>query len=154
MNGGKYTENDAKELLRRKYAELAETGETRFPKRADFSDEQVVAIKSYLGPWPRALEAAGIKEPRDGDRIEKNREKRRRAKQRRRDARRGSRKRIRLTKRENRFASNIHPARTDGKSEFLFRKGDIYEKENHISGTCRIYRRGACRFTLRHGVCR
>ncbi|MCD7747949.1 MAG: hypothetical protein LUI61_06410 [Firmicutes bacterium] len=87
MSGGKYTENDAKELLRRKYAELAEAGETRFPKRADFSDEQVVAIKSYLGPWPRALEAAGIKEPRDGDRIEKNREKRRRAKRRRREAR-------------------------------------------------------------------
>ena len=39
-----------------------------------------MAIKAFLGPWPRALEAAGIKPPRDDDRIEKNREKRIRAK--------------------------------------------------------------------------
>ncbi|MCD8003242.1 MAG: hypothetical protein LUG88_04945 [Clostridia bacterium] len=87
MSGGKYTENDAKELLRRKSGALAEACVTRLSIGSDFSDVQVVAIKSYLGPWPRALEAAGIKEPRDGDRIEKNREKRRRAKRRRREAR-------------------------------------------------------------------
>lgn len=68
------------ELLREKYAELSERGEDRYPKRSDFDSEQVVKIKAYLGPWPRALEAARIKPPRDGDRLERNRAKRVRAK--------------------------------------------------------------------------
>lgn len=34
----------------------------RYPKRSDFTDEQVRDIKAALGPWPRALEAAGLKE--------------------------------------------------------------------------------------------
>ena len=48
-------------LLRDRYAALQEAGEDRYPKRADFSVEEVVAIKACFGPWPRALEAAGIK---------------------------------------------------------------------------------------------
>lgn len=58
-------------LLRQK---KEETG--RYPKKSDFSEEQVAMIKSYFGPWPRALEAAGLKEPRDEDKIEKKRQKR------------------------------------------------------------------------------
>ena len=58
----------------------------RLPKKSDFSDLEVAYIKAYFGPWPRALEAAGVKEPRDFDRIERNREKRARAKERRRAA--------------------------------------------------------------------
>ncbi len=76
----KLTRDDALVLLQNKYAELQSNGETRFPQRSDFSDREVVAIKAFLGPWPRALEAAGIKEPRADDRIEKKREKRIRAK--------------------------------------------------------------------------
>jgi hypothetical protein len=42
-----------------------------------------VAIKAFLGPWPRALEKAGVKPPREDDRVLKNKEKRIRAKRRR-----------------------------------------------------------------------
>lgn len=34
----------------------------RLPQKADFSVEDLVFIKAHLGPWPRALEAAGLKE--------------------------------------------------------------------------------------------
>ena len=33
----------------------------RLPKRSDFNSETVCFIKQKLGPWPRALEAAGLK---------------------------------------------------------------------------------------------
>ena len=33
----------------------------RIPKRSDFDSETVCFIKQKLGPWPRALEAAGLK---------------------------------------------------------------------------------------------
>jgi len=82
----KYTKEKAIELLQRQAQELVQTGEKRFPKRSDFSDEEVNAIKAFLGPWPRALEAAGLKEKRSTDRLEKNREKRILAKRRRRQA--------------------------------------------------------------------
>ena len=64
----------------------------RYVRRSDFSDEDAAAIKSFLGPWPRALEAAEIKPPRDFSRIEKNREKRARAKARRREAKKNEEK--------------------------------------------------------------
>lgn len=50
----------------------------RFPKKSDFDEKTVSMIKSFFGPWPRALEAAGVKEP-NTDRITKKREKRQRA---------------------------------------------------------------------------
>ena len=55
------TREDCIEMLQKKYEELKAQGCSDFPKRADFSENDVVAIKSFLGPWPRALEAAGIK---------------------------------------------------------------------------------------------
>lgn len=73
----KLTRQDCLSLLAEKYRELHHA---RYPKRSDFSEREVVAIKAYWGPWPRALEAAGIKAPRDDDRAEKNRQKRIRAK--------------------------------------------------------------------------
>lgn len=33
----------------------------RLPRKADFDDAARARIKSFLGPWPRALEAAGLK---------------------------------------------------------------------------------------------
>ena len=72
----KITRSRALELLKEKQEELNRLGEARYPKRSDFSDAEVVAIKAFLGPWPRALEAAGIKAPRDDDRKERNKEKR------------------------------------------------------------------------------
>lgn len=46
-------------MLQDKARELA-----RIPKKEDFDDATRSRIKAFLGPWPRALEAAGLKEPR------------------------------------------------------------------------------------------
>lgn len=62
-------------LIQQKAGELG-----RFPKKSDFDDAAVSRIKSFFGPWPRALEAAGVKEP-DLKRLQKKREKRRRARE-------------------------------------------------------------------------
>jgi len=83
MNEKKYDKASSIDLLKEKYRDLIGKGENRFPQRSDFTEEEIVAIKAHLGPWPRALEAAGIKEPRNDDRLEKNKEKRRNAKRRR-----------------------------------------------------------------------
>ena len=45
------------EMLRSKSSEL-----DRMPKKDDFDEPTRSRIKAYLGPWPRALEAAGLKE--------------------------------------------------------------------------------------------
>ncbi|MBP5289540.1 MAG: hypothetical protein J6Z79_06695 [Clostridia bacterium] len=50
----------------------------RLPKKEDFPPEDVARIKGILGPWPRALEAAGLKEARKKTSLDKNREKRKR----------------------------------------------------------------------------
>ena len=49
----------AEELLRQKHKELG-----RLPRKDDFDEPTRSRIKAFLGPWPRALEAAGLKEPR------------------------------------------------------------------------------------------
>ena len=49
----------AEELLREKQGELG-----RLPRKDDFDEPTRSRIKAFLGPWPRALEAAGLKEPR------------------------------------------------------------------------------------------
>ena len=43
--------------MRQKYKELG-----RLPQKEDFDDSTRSRIKAFLGPWPRALEAAGLKE--------------------------------------------------------------------------------------------
>lgn len=47
----------AEELLRQKSEELG-----RLPHKDDFDEPTRSRIKAFLGPWPRALEAAGLKE--------------------------------------------------------------------------------------------
>ena len=81
MSDKKYNKEDCLVLLNEKYKELQSQSIERYQQRSDFSDREVVAIKAFLGPWPRALEAAGIKPPRDDDRPQRNKEKRIRAKQ-------------------------------------------------------------------------
>lgn len=44
-------------ILQEKAAELG-----RLPKKQDFEATLVSRIKASLGPWPRALEKAGLKE--------------------------------------------------------------------------------------------
>ena len=44
------------EQLVRKQEELG-----RLPKKDDFDVVTLSRIKAFLGPWPRALEAAGLK---------------------------------------------------------------------------------------------
>lgn len=86
MAAEKLTREDCLLLLIKKQKELKDCGLARFPQRSDFTDYEVMSVKAFLGPWPRALEAAGIKEPRGDDRLQKNREKRARAKKRLREA--------------------------------------------------------------------
>lgn len=80
MVENKLTRGDCIVLLREKHEFLRSSGLRRYPKRSDFSEREVVAVKAFFGPWPRALEAAGIKPARSDDRLRKNREKRIRAK--------------------------------------------------------------------------
>ena len=47
------------ELLRNKQEDLS-----RLPHKDDFDEVTRSRIKAFLGPWPRALEAAGLKEPK------------------------------------------------------------------------------------------
>lgn len=58
-----YTREDCLTLLRQKREALRAAGEERYPRRGDFSEPEAAAIKACLGPWPRALEAAGVKPP-------------------------------------------------------------------------------------------
>ncbi len=74
MDSREKTERALK-LLREKADELQ-----RLPKRSDFSGEDVCFIKQKLGPWPRALEAAGLKEKQEISSKEKSRLKRERRK--------------------------------------------------------------------------
>ncbi len=57
--------------------------EGRLPKKSDFSQEEINRIKGFFGPWPWALEAAGLKESKQEVRKEKNRARRQRSKERR-----------------------------------------------------------------------
>ncbi len=56
----------AVELLQNKCKELG-----RLPKKDDFDVVTLSRIKAFLGPWPRALEAAGLKEPKVVDTSKK-----------------------------------------------------------------------------------
>lgn len=47
----------AQEFLKQKSDELG-----RLPKKDDFDEPTRSRIKAFLGPWPRALEAAGLKQ--------------------------------------------------------------------------------------------
>lgn len=53
--------------------------ENRLPKKSDFPPHDVNRIKGYFGPWPWALEAAGLKESKQAERKQRNYEKRQRA---------------------------------------------------------------------------
>lgn len=92
MADQKYDKDRCIALLRQNYESLSARGLSRFPQRSDFTPEDVVAIKAFLGPWPRALEAAGIKQPRPDDRLQHTREKHIRAKQNRIAAKKASNK--------------------------------------------------------------
>jgi len=77
MAEAKLTREKCIKLLKERYSLLLSEGENRYPKRSDFTEREVVAIKAFLGPWPRALEAAGVKPKRDENaRLEEIREKR------------------------------------------------------------------------------
>lgn len=78
---GKMTKDDCLLLLRMKFEE---TGE--YPKKSDFSQEEVALIKGYFGPWPHALEEAGILPSKIEERLKKSKEKHIQAKINRRNA--------------------------------------------------------------------
>ena len=60
----KLTKEDCIILIKNKFNENNE-----LPKKSDFTDWQVMMIKSHLGPWPRALEKAGVKPPREDKKL-------------------------------------------------------------------------------------
>ncbi len=72
------------ECIRELIEKRDETG--RFPKKSDFPPETVAIIKGYFGPWPHALEEAGIKESKKEERLKKQKEKHIKAKINRRNA--------------------------------------------------------------------
>ncbi len=47
----------------------------RLPKKDDFDEVTRSRIKAFLGPWPRALEAAGLKQAKIFDPKTKKRKK-------------------------------------------------------------------------------
>ena len=64
VGGGKKVSSEEKklwatELLIQKNNELG-----RLPTKDDFDEVTRSRIKAYLGPWPRALETAGLKAPK------------------------------------------------------------------------------------------
>ncbi len=62
----------AEELLRQEGRRLG-----RLPKKDDFDEPTRSRIKAYLGPWPRALEAAGLKAVKNGSQVNKKKRHRR-----------------------------------------------------------------------------
>lgn len=71
------TKADCMRLLQEAYTRLG-----RYPKKSDFTVEEVAAVKSFFGPWPRALEACGILPDRSLEREEAKKQKRIAAKRR------------------------------------------------------------------------
>ena len=65
----------AVELLKNKYKELR-----RLPKKDDFDLVTLSRIKAFLGPWPRALEAVGLKKPKTVSTANKRKNKRKKLK--------------------------------------------------------------------------
>ena len=57
-------------LLCKKAEELG-----RLPKKDDFDEITRSRLKAFLGPWPRALEAAGLKAVKDKPKKSKKRKK-------------------------------------------------------------------------------
>ncbi len=89
-------------LLQQKYEELKSQGKSDYPKRADFSEKEVIVIKSYFGPWPRALEAAGIK-PVNEELLEKKKQKKIARK------RKKTQRKIEAKKRQKEEAAEVSP---------------------------------------------
>lgn len=69
-----------RELAIKMLVEKSEELGNRLPKRSDFTSEEACFIKQKLGPWPRALEEAGLKERKGTTSAEKNRARRARVK--------------------------------------------------------------------------
>ncbi|MDF2841877.1 MAG: hypothetical protein K0R00_303 [Herbinix sp.] len=55
----KMSKEDCLELMRLKASAV-----NNLPRKSDFTELEVSRIKSYFGPWPRALEVAGLKTPK------------------------------------------------------------------------------------------
>lgn len=96
------TKEECIALLQKKYEELQAQGRTEYPKRADFSEKEVIVIKSYFGPWPRALEAAGIK-PVNEELLEKKKQKKIARK------RKKTQRKIEARKRQKEEAAEVSP---------------------------------------------
>ena len=54
--------NEEKKLWAIEQLKLKQDEVGRLPKKEDFDEATRSRIKAFLGPWPRALESAGLKE--------------------------------------------------------------------------------------------
>lgn len=61
------TEEQQSWAVRQLQAKYAETG--RLPHKSDFDVITLSRIKAFLGPWPRALEKAGLKEKKEAEKT-------------------------------------------------------------------------------------
>ncbi len=86
LKGGNSTDEKYEKAVFMLREKREQTG--RLPVRSDFEPDEACFIKQKLGPWPRALEAAGLKEPPEISSKEKSRLKRKRAEKRRKQAKR------------------------------------------------------------------
>ncbi len=66
------TRDDCIALLVKKQDELNKIGENRLPKRSDFSDREIMAVKSFFGPF-RGSRGGGNKGKAAGCRAKRRR---------------------------------------------------------------------------------
>ncbi len=109
----------AAELLSKRRDELG-----RLPLRKDFDAETACFIKQVLGPWPRALEAAGLKEAARVSRKEKNRLKHE-----------ALRKRRKLEKRAKRLGETPGEAFPAGADEGRRMKETVFPRDSRGNGS-------------------
>mgnify|MGYP004607867733 CR=1 FL=1 len=126
------TKSDCLDLIREKAAELEKNREHRLPKRSDFSDLEVMMIKSYFGPFPRALEAAGVKQKRQG--IEQKRlEKRIRAKRNKLKYKSEKKLSKRLKSRMKNKPDNNQKQPPDSKPKSKYKKSKRFKRPNAVN---------------------
>ena len=67
--------NEEKKLWAIEQLKLKQALVGRLPKKEDFDEATRSRIKAFLGPWPRALETAGLKEKKATSENSKKRKK-------------------------------------------------------------------------------
>ena len=121
--------SDCIDLIREKAAELEKSREHRLPKRSDFSDLEVMMIKSYFGPFPRALEAAGVKQKRQG--VEQKRLEKRIRAQRNKLKYKSAKKAVKEAEKQDEEQTRKQPP--DSKPKSKYKKSKRFKRPNAVN---------------------